>query len=424
MAPPKKGGRRLRSVLPEEPAQNHAVTPAAFDKLAILDHVDVVTVMNADEEMIQLKVGDIVLLLPAKDPETPSQIVRRRPVADTAQNWEDLTYAHVTVDTSGEMSFLAPSNTSQVPVDLLESDDKVDEYKYMCGGQPVQAGYDEVWHAEIAAIRCDGADQCYVKVLWYYSTHDLNGQDVPRKTGDLKRFQETMGRMERIKLDHFTINELENVIAHSDLIQFSMTQLGLIPLSHSDVWSRGGTLKCGAARTDLEGVVKICLESGCALNREYNPGLHVIRFCSNVKCGHWYHTDCLSEKCQVEGLQALGKQIQPRALYHGLLLQEHHSQRYPLLARLLMSPIQRAPPHMWIPGSARHHLYPLSWETVISAARGLEWPTIPEKEQKWFMRNLGVPAGVSRQERQRRMEQFSQLSIPAWYRCPGCGWIV
>ena len=137
----------------------------------------VFTVLNADQETVEVKVGDMwvmmcwprssgdanvfdsVLLLPAKDPETPSQIIRRRPVASTPPNWEDLTYAHVTVDTSGEVSLLAPSNTSQVPVDLLESDDEVDQYQYTCGGEAVQAGYDEVWHGELAAIRRNDAGQ-------------------------------------------------------------------------------------------------------------------------------------------------------------------------------------------------------------------------------------------------------------------------
>ena len=40
MAPKKKGSRRLRSVLPEEPAHNHAVTPAVFDKLAVVEQTE------------------------------------------------------------------------------------------------------------------------------------------------------------------------------------------------------------------------------------------------------------------------------------------------------------------------------------------------------------------------------------------------
>ena len=163
---------------------------------------------------------------------------------------------------------------------------------------------------------------------------------------------------------------------------------------------------------------EICWDDGCRLGRAYTPGGDAIRFCDNPDCQRWFHAIC------VEQYQAGPQPPEwPKAISEGLSISKDG---HPLLVKLLCSPIQRAPPAFWTGQRSSQFDHPLSFEKAIKAARdgwAEDKKDIGTKE--WMKQVLGYQDGeASDAELERRIWQFSQLKIPAYYVCPRCGSVL
>lgn len=95
---------------------------------------------------------------------------------------------------------------------------------------------------------------------------------------------------------------------------------------------------------------------------------------------------------------------------------------HPLLAKLLCSPIQRAPLAFWMGQRNGHSDHPFSFERAIKAARdGWAQGKAGMGSEEWMKGVLGyADEEATGAELERRIRQFSQLRIPAYYVCPRC----
>ena len=119
-------------------------------------------------------------------------------------------------------------------------------------------------------------------------------------------------------------------------------------------------------------------------------------------------------------------EVTPGSIYTGWLMDsEDVDGQWPLFTRLLMSPIQRAPPYLWVPNCPVKHQYPLSFEKVIAKARDL-WVERkrPVNDSAWFEYHLDTDGGLTKEERKRKAEQFAALPLPVYLKCPNCDAIV
>lgn len=119
-----------------------------------------------------------------------------------------------------------------------------------------------------------------------------------------------------------------------------------------------------------------------------------------------------------------GAPIWPAAIAEGLAMSKDADQlEHPLLAKLLCSPIQRAPLAFWTGQRNSHSDHPFSFERAIKAARDGWAQGNPDMGSgEWMKGVLGYSdQEATEAELERRIQQFSQLKIPSYYVCPRCG---
>ncbi|RPD72318.1 hypothetical protein L226DRAFT_573080, partial [Lentinus tigrinus ALCF2SS1-7] len=319
------------------------------------------------------------------------------------------------------------------------SDDEYEEFEYQGEGKrgrSKQCSTQQLWHAEVTDIREDPlSKQKYVDIAWFYRPQDFDEVKVSKT---LQPFVDAMGRDELILSTHHNVNSATAIFGKSPIVRFSYTRCDLRPMSHTDIFTVSGTSVANGAEVPTQPAVvtvkknvfqwvpnsqpKICRQSACKHKCVYYPTEHVVRWCE--ACERWYHRDCLTKYGG-----KITKEMRPVALYYG------HSRSFPeshaLLAKLLMLPIQRAPPHIWTdegkaaarPQELRWQ-YPFSFEMLICKARtllGQEPSTVvlPSDEHAWLMYNMGHAHEAANddptvvKEIERRIKQLFLLPIPA-----------
>lgn len=138
----------------------------------------------------------------------------------------------------------------------------------------------------------------------------------------------------------------------------------------------------------------------------------------------WYHTSCLGDT-----VDSVAETMAPRCIYDALQAPEHFKKDYPLFAKLLQMPIQRAPPSVWTGNGTEQGAYPFSFEWAIREAR-TAWSSAQAGigDGRWVMRILGyqpetvMAYGLA--ELEHRVWQLSELEVPPYYTCPQCGSLV
>lgn len=127
--------------------------------------------------------------------------------------------------------------------------------------------------------------------------------------------------------------------------------------------------------------------------------------------------------CVEPFLPTPGAPIWPAVISEGIAMSKRAEElEHPLLAKLLCSPIQRAPLAFWMGQRNGHSDHPFSFERAIKAARdGWAQGKAGMGSEEWMKGVLGyADEEATEAELERRIRQFSQLRIPAYYVCPRC----
>ena len=171
------------------------------------------------------------------------------------------------------------------------------------------------------------------------------------------------------------------------------------------------------------------MNQGCERERKYTPSQDTVRYCANLACGRWFHTQCLEPFTG-----PLLETHLPNCIVVDIDEGDEAAAKHPHFSKLLRSPIQRGPPQAWTSRPKDEGKFPFSFEAAILAARKL-WlenkvePGNVAADEAWVLNHLGfndVDIGDQNTvpEIQRRLWQLGELPIPRYYTCPHCLSIV
>ncbi|KAI0665784.1 hypothetical protein C8Q78DRAFT_1082454 [Trametes maxima] len=358
MAPPKrsKTSKTLRHTYHRHQSDESGVDPSTLDIVSSEIFQTYEPASSVDLPCINMKgletviEGDIIVTLPQPSGGYPS--ASACVATDTP-----------TVDVPS-MQVHSSQTTASITGGPFDSDDEGAEFTYqnaVTGKVEGRCTPQDLWHALISEMRKHNGET-YVKLHWLYRARDFDGLRLDRY---VKALVTTLSPAELVFSDHTTINKADCIFAKSPLVPVHTKYCLLRPLSHNDTFAcTDNKIVIENGKVRIKNTTQICYDEGCKQNRNYSAGHDAVRFCANPHCLQWYHTACIRK---FQG--SVDENTEPSCIYEAITSTNEYKQAYSLLIKLVLSPIQRAPPAVWSGNMEDLGEYPVSFEQAILSAR-------------------------------------------------------